>query len=170
MPTRLCKKCDTRKAMEEFPRNKGKPAGRDWTCKACHCVYAKAWAAANKEKKAAYMKQWLSDNASHVKEYKHKNRQRYRDKKNLWYQELKVAHCCERCGEDHPACLEFHHRDRESKVGDVSAMVRDGYSYKQILAEIEKCIPLCANCHKKEHWHARAKSREAQSARLAAHT
>jgi hypothetical protein len=31
-------------------------------------------------------------------------------------------------------------------------MVNHGYGWKRIEEEIEKCIPLCCNCHRLEHW------------------
>ena len=31
-------------------------------------------------------------------------------------------------------------------------MISFGYSKDRIEAEIEKCIVLCANCHRKEHY------------------
>lgn len=61
--------------------------------------------------------------------------------------ELKKA--CVRCGFDHPGALHFHHtRDKTAKV---SGMLH----YKGIsvvMAEMDKCIVLCANCHAIEHW------------------
>jgi len=31
-------------------------------------------------------------------------------------------------------------------------MVNHGYAWERIQKEIEKCIPLCCNCHRLEHW------------------
>lgn len=58
---------------------------------------------------------------------------------------------CKECGETHPACLDFHHRDPSSKVSDVSNLVGCA-SWKTVLREIEKCFVLCANCHRKLHY------------------
>ena len=54
------------------------------------------------------------------------------------------------CGENHISCLEFHHLDPTVKEGAVSNLIR--VSFERALKEIEKCIVLCSNCHKKEHW------------------
>ena len=59
--------------------------------------------------------------------------------------------CC-RCGEDHPACLDFHHKDSSKKIIEVSKAVRNGWSLDKIKREIKKCIILCANCHRKLHY------------------
>jgi hypothetical protein len=59
---------------------------------------------------------------------------------------LKRESGCVRCGERHPDCLEFHHRDGEP-VKRVSCRCQGGW--KALLAEVEKCDILCANCHRK---------------------
>ena len=60
---------------------------------------------------------------------------------------------CKYCGENHPAVLQFHHRDPREKEFDVSAFV---YHQKggpaKLEAEIAKCDVLCANCHLKHHY------------------
>lgn len=66
-----------------------------------------------------------------------------------WYRRQKAEFVCSRCGEGHPACLEFHHRDE--KRADVAEMVRNSYSKEKIRREMERCVVLCANCHRKEH-------------------
>lgn len=66
--------------------------------------------------------------------------------------EYKQGKSCEFCGENHPACLEFHHKDPSTKTLEVSKASRYGWAWKQVLEEIAKCIILCANCHRK--WHA----------------
>jgi hypothetical protein len=68
-----------------------------------------------------------------------------------WYAELKSALVCTRCGEDHPACLQFHHSDPSAKETSIADAVRRGFSRKRVLAEIRKCEVLCANCHLKHH-------------------
>jgi hypothetical protein len=63
---------------------------------------------------------------------------------------LKVA--CSKCGENNPACLDFHHRDPNKKADSVSSMLSRGLRLKTILKEVAKCEVLCANCHRKEHF------------------
>ena len=62
----------------------------------------------------------------------------------------KGGRCC-RCGYDRCLdALEFHHLDREKKDFGISAK---GYtrSWKAIEQELDKCIMLCANCHRELH-------------------
>lgn len=61
--------------------------------------------------------------------------------------DLKIA--CVLCGEDCACCLEFHHRDPNEKDFTVTMHLSSGFA--KIKAEIDKCVVLCANCHKKVH-------------------
>jgi hypothetical protein len=67
-----------------------------------------------------------------------------------WLREYKLNLKCSRCSENHPACLDFHHCNSGEKEYNISAMIHRGFSKENILAEIEKCIVLCSNCHRKE--------------------
>lgn len=69
-----------------------------------------------------------------------------------FYNQLKENLECARCGENHPATLQFHHRDPQKKEFNLSAAVRDGYGVERIKREIAKCTVLCANCHAKLHY------------------
>ena len=46
--------------------------------------------------------------------------------------------------------LQFHHHDSD-KEANVSDMISNGYSLKNIFKEIKKCIVLCSNCHMELH-------------------
>ncbi len=63
-----------------------------------------------------------------------------------------VAHLggkCYNCGYDkYIGALEFHHRDPKEKDFVVAG---SGKKWASIQEEIEKCILLCANCHREEH-------------------
>ena len=58
---------------------------------------------------------------------------------------------CEKCGYNkcHQA-LEFHHKDSQTKDFGISAK---GYtrSWNKIKEELDKCIMVCANCHREIH-------------------
>jgi hypothetical protein len=63
---------------------------------------------------------------------------------------LKAELRCTRCGFDHPAALEFHHRDPAQKNFQISTK---GWqkSWENVLAEVALCDVLCSNCHRIEH-------------------
>lgn len=69
-----------------------------------------------------------------------------------WYREYKRTLYCTICGENHPACLQFHHRNKAEKSFNIADMARRPTSKKRIINEIKKCDVLCVNCHAKLHW------------------
>ena len=58
---------------------------------------------------------------------------------------------CEKCGYDKcNGALEFHHLDPEQKDFGIG---NKGYtrSWEKIKSELDKCIMVCANCHREIH-------------------
>jgi protein-arginine kinase activator protein McsA len=74
-----------------------------------------------------------------------------RKKKRTEFKNWKATLSCSQCGFSHVAALDFHHIDAKSKDGIVSELVRMG-RFKKAKAEAEKCIVLCANCHRVHHY------------------
>ena len=67
-----------------------------------------------------------------------------------WFVEYKKTKYCVSCNEKDWRCLDFHHTDPSKKSQHISRLVHFHHaSIKKILEEIEKCIVLCANCHRK---------------------
>ena len=108
----------------------------------------KEWKQRNQEKLREYRRRWYAANrqsaALAVK-------QRKREIKS-WLNQYKATLKCSRCPESHPACLEFHHREPSEKDINLAWAVSWGWSVERILREIDKCVVLCANCHRKQHW------------------
>lgn len=76
-----------------------------------------------------------------------------REMLRAWLHEYKREHCqCRRCDANHPACLDFHHVDSDAKELGVSQMISYGYAVESLREEIENCVVLCSNCHRKEHY------------------
>lgn len=64
----------------------------------------------------------------------------------------KATLSCTQCGENHPATLDFHHHTPHPdniKINTLMKTSRFTFAKKEIA---EKCIVLCANCHRKHHW------------------
>lgn len=57
---------------------------------------------------------------------------------------------CAVCHESEQCCLDFHHIDKSDKEFNI-AEKRGSLSKKAIEKEINKCVVLCANCHRKLH-------------------
>jgi hypothetical protein len=53
------------------------------------------------------------------------------------------------CSEKFGPCLELHHLDPTLKEFDPAEGA--GKSWNAFLVEAEKCVVLCANCHRKVH-------------------
>lgn len=63
----------------------------------------------------------------------------------------KRAHPCADCGEAEPCCLDYHHTCPNNKLFRIGiAAYRKRPS--EIQDELDKCIVLCANCHRKRHY------------------
>lgn len=133
MKTKVCCACHDDKELDQFDfryKNKGI---RQRICKECK----------KKARKRSYEK-----HKSHVI-----NKNIANKAKNVaWFNEYKKTLKCARCPEDHPACLEFHHLDPSVKEKSVSKMASSTYSRAKIMKEINKCIVLCSNCHRKLHF------------------
>lgn len=57
---------------------------------------------------------------------------------------------CQNCGYDrYIGSLEFHHMDPEAKDFDVANCKLT--SFNRVRPELDKCVLLCANCHREEH-------------------
>ena len=97
--------------------------------------------------KESYQK-WYKENPKTQVQRVHERRLKMRQ----WLDELKSTLKCSRCDESHPATLDFHHRDPKEKEFVIGYAISGGWGKKRILAEIEKCEVLCANCHRKEHY------------------
>ena len=68
-----------------------------------------------------------------------------------WFKAYKSDLVCKICKEDHPAALDFHHKNPKKTDKKVNELVSDGHTKHRIQAEIDKCEVLCANCHRKHH-------------------
>lgn len=73
--------------------------------------------------------------------------ERYREKKNfIDTQKTK----CAKCGDDRPYVLDFHHRDPNEKEFTIGKIKKKDCDVLQ--SEIDKCVILCANCHREFHY------------------
>ncbi len=102
---------------------------------------------------------------AHIREYNRKwyqlnkdrilqRRKQHNEELKNWLREYKSSLCCIICGENHPACLQFHHRNKENKSFSIGTRIgRWRYiTQKKLEEEISKCEVLCGNCHALLHW------------------
>ena len=63
----------------------------------------------------------------------------------------KATLSCVLCNENESCCLDFHHLEESKKDFSISKGLVNGKSLEQLFKEIEKCVVLCSNCHRKVH-------------------
>lgn len=116
----------------------------------------------NKQRLAAYNKEWAQNNIEHVRDeskkrqmrWRHRNPERHKENvkerklrtiKALW--DYKEERGCSQCSEKDPRCLDFHHRNPEEKSYNISHGLSNKLSLETLMIEISKCDLLCRNCH-----------------------
>jgi hypothetical protein len=58
---------------------------------------------------------------------------------------------CVDCGIDDPVALDFHHKPGTEKKFKIADAMRIRVGLNQLRSELEKCEPVCANCHRRRH-------------------
>lgn len=152
MCMKRCSLCNQKKPYGEFNRHKGRKDGYYERCKECRKIeHIQRYADPENRKRAKQrMKErYWSDPES---------RRKYNNQ-NAYKTKVKAINVlggkCMRCGFDHPAALQFHHRDPSTKEFNLSHGASLGkpkkFPWPTILEEIKKCDLLCSNCHFIEH-------------------
>jgi len=101
--------------------------------------------AKRKEMGKIYSARHYAANAKEHKTQVKKNRKVGKDKWNAF----KATLMCSQCGISHPAVIDFHHPPGTKEYG-VHELAQDG-RFKKAYKEAEKCVILCANCHRIHH-------------------
>jgi len=130
-----CKKCGETKEDSLFKKNYKKNGsnylGPTNLCKACEFKDNKIYIEKNRE----------------VYNTKARDKRNQRKKEGVQYK----GGACEHCKEVvHIAAFDFHHVDASTKEFDPGLM--GTHSKEKYFAELDKCILLCANCHRIEHF------------------
>jgi len=132
---RKCSKCLKELHLDKFSKNASRKDGLNERCKDCCNQYIREHYKKNKQ----YYKNKAKESDK---------RQTERNKKII--KDIKEKSCCIKCGESHPATLDFHHINQNEKEFTIAAGLSK--SLKSLKKEIDKCIVLCSNCHRKLHW------------------
>lgn len=74
-------------------------------------------------------------------------RARYQKKKAYVNEQKQV---CAKCGETRTYVLDFHHKDKNEKDFTIGTFKKGNLELVQ--SEIDKCVVLCANCHREFHF------------------
>lgn len=68
----------------------------------------------------------------------------------LEYKGNECAHCKLNVKDSHPSVFEFHHTDPKTKHPNFIKI--KSWKWEKIVKELDKCLLLCANCHRIEHY------------------
>jgi hypothetical protein len=123
--------CRELKSEDDFAWQRIAENTRDSYCRSCRAAYKQMHYAANKAR--------YKGNASAYT-------WRMALLRTAWLFDYFTTHPCTDCGESDPLVLEFDH------LGDKRFSISIGMrkkSWDAVLAEIEKCEVVCANCHRK---------------------
>jgi hypothetical protein len=128
---KVCGKCKEEKNIDCFCFNKSKNKYQSM-CRECNKLY---------------QKEHYKLNSAYYKEKARDTKKETRDILNKYKETLR----CSRCPENDISCLDFHHLNPDEKEKSISQAVASGWSFKRLELELNKCIVLCSNCHRKEH-------------------
>ena len=132
--TKRCPKCECVLPEESF-NWKIKNVRRQVHCKDC----ARAYIRSHYYKNVAY----------YVKKAKKRNIE-IKARSYAYLGPYLLSHPCVDCGEKDILVLEFDHKDRESKEGEISHIISNGATLEKLKAEVEKCVVRCSNCHRRK--------------------
>lgn len=105
------------------------------------------------EERKAYFREYNKGWYRRHKDRLLEKRRQHNEELKTWLRMYKSKLSCVKCGESHPACLHFHHRDRAEKSFTIGSIVARSYiSVRRLEEEISKCDVLCGNCHAIYHW------------------
>ena len=128
---KVCANCRQEKSATEFGLKNVRTGALQSYCKDCQRAKSREHYEANK---TAYFER----NAH------------YRETLKQFVRDLKEGRPCADCGIEYPPpAMDWHHLDASLKSFNVSNPGR--WTKRSILAEIEKCVLLCANCHRLRH-------------------
>lgn len=132
--TKVCSKCGKEYPIEYFVFKDKQNNKRSSRCIECDRI----------SKRESYHKFY------EYNKYKFQSRRKSFESSNKEYiHEIKSCGCIV-CGEKDTACLDFHHLG--DKEFNISAQIKN-LSKDNLKKEIDKCVVLCANCHRKLHYY-----------------
>ena len=149
--TKTCKKCHIHKPLSEFPEQKGRRDGRSSCCLPCA-----AWG------RELFIKSRKARGASKVGSHYTKNKEQIRANEKAMSRRRKAeliesaggkcVACSLSFSDEWPqCCFDFHHlAPKKFNISELLARSETFY-LRHIQIEIDKCVLLCSNCHRKVH-------------------
>jgi hypothetical protein len=126
-----CGRCGELKSPEEFAWRRRSKGQRQTYCRACQAAYNRDHYLANKR---LYIGRARA------------RKERLRTERTIFLLDYFASNPCADCGESDPIVLEFDHLG--GKLFDIGTEL-PCRSWASIVAEIDKCEVVCANCHRR---------------------
>jgi hypothetical protein len=123
-----CTDCNEEKSLGDFTYDKSRSRHLS-KCRTCMAKRTNAYRLKNMDK-------WRNDSKKHNIKWK--------EVVDNW-----KSQGCAKCGESRLHLIDAHHTDPELKDFSVGTTMR-GIEITKL--ELEKCIPLCSNCHRDFHY------------------
>ena len=137
IPIKKCTKCKNEQPITSFYKGNDRDGLRFW-CKDCHNADVK-------QRAPTYYS-------------KHHSKRKRKENWDKVFALFGGRKCCD-CGiESEGPIFDLHHIDATSKYFTPSTRMH--YNWDSIKHEVEKCILLCANCHRIRHWEERKQKEE----------
>ena len=142
-----CCTCSLIKDDIEFGLNSYNVDGFQKICKKCRSKYDKEYRVKFPEK-----------NRNRTKNYYEHRKEAYRKLKQMCFQYLGGK--CVKCGFNKwLGAIDFHHLDPSIKDYEMGEMIISNCSVRtdinkvflKVKSELDKCVPMCRNCHSYEH-------------------
>lgn len=128
---KICSRCKVSKPLTDFYKSGRMKDGVQSSCKECMA------------------ESYKRNRAENVDHYKAVAAARY-EQNLIRLNEWKSLQKCKCCNEADACCLDLHHLDPNEKDVNISDVVRY-WSWDRLMSELDKCIVVCANCHRKIH-------------------
>jgi len=118
-------------------------------------AYSKAYYEANKEeilaKNKPYLKAYREANKKEIAAKMKLYHKALRDERNLILFQYKGSKCqhCALSEPDHLEVYDYHHVDPTTKLHNIGTILEG--PLERLMTEVDKCLLLCGNCHRKEH-------------------
>lgn len=128
-----CSRCHIEKSLSEFYfRRKGVRAGKYYEkCKECMKIRGRDYYHLNRERQLPLAL---------------KRKRKLYNLKRKYLNNVKNVPCAD-CKKKYPYyVMDFDHRKRSEKLDHIAHML--SHSMKYLIAEVEKCDIVCANCHR----------------------
>lgn len=131
-----CTICKVEKVETDFNRNQQKKDGLQTICRECSA-----------KRSRRYYQEKTQSHREVTKRRRNEKRKQIKEKIDA----IKAMLGCRKCGEKDVVCLDFHHADPNEKDFEVARATSYEWTWEKILGEIDKCVCLCASCHRKVH-------------------